>query len=615
VKILLVQITNKNFGDSVIADNTRYLLQKITSHRFLRKYEILDYAINTEDLGQVRYVDAIVFAGGGLVKFRQEKLYRQVSELIMEAQKYGVPVFLNAVGVEGFDESDERCRMLVEALNQPCVKGITVRDDIVCLREHYIRNSYTAVEEVFDPAIWSPKTYGPSDRKPSGKKRIGLGVARDTLFVDYGIEEIDRDYLLALWRDIAACLEKRGYEWQIFTNGLGQDEDFACDVLAAIGHGQKLPQPWDARELVGQIAAMDGMIACRMHSNIIAYAYGIPSIGLVWNRKMTFWGEKCGYPERFIPSDRLTAETIVDAMEKAFADGTRRPSRRMRMGTYRLLARFVDRACREREVETPQIDVAGHLVAPALGGSDFKYRNLNTIPQMKRSVARGYRHLELDVRMASDGQLVCVNGWNKATATALGNAKAEQELGSEEFLEASYYGHFPTCSFEQAVKAFCGLETEHRVTLILDVGRPKTETLDAFYEKLTDILKRQGADPQNIMVRVQRERDVKAIRQFGFLCPLIYFLAEEGAIEKVVEFCHRKKIRMVSMTEKTWDPALQEMLQQEGLRTLILTYTKAGDVIGAITAGADLAASHYYDVNYISRLIDRRNRNTKGETK
>jgi hypothetical protein len=117
------------------------------------------------------------------------------------------------------------------------------------------------------------------------------------------------------------------------------------------------------------------------------------------------------------------------------------------------------------------------------------------------------------------------------------------------------------------------------------------------------------------MVRVQRERDVKAIRQFGFLCPLIYFLAEEGAIEKVVEFCHRKKIRMVSMTEKTWDPALQEMLQQEGLRTLILTYTKAGDVIGAITAGADLAASHYYDVNYISRLIDRRNRNTKGETK
>ena len=94
-KILLVQITNKNFGDSVIADNTRFLLKRAISP-FLRDcVDILDYSIQTEDPAQAACVDAIVFAGGGLVKFRQENLYRQVAELIIEAEKHHIPVFLN----------------------------------------------------------------------------------------------------------------------------------------------------------------------------------------------------------------------------------------------------------------------------------------------------------------------------------------------------------------------------------------------------------------------------------------------------------------------------------------------------------------------------------------
>jgi predicted DNA-binding protein len=60
---------------------------------------------------------------------------------------------------------------------------------------------------------------------------------------------------------------------------------------------------------------------------------------------------------------------------------------------------------------------------------------------------------------------------------------------------------------------------------------------------------------------------------------------------------------MVSMTEKTWTPELQKRLDKEGLKTLVLTYTKAGDVIEAIEAGAELVASHYYDVDYIQRLL------------
>ena len=130
----------------------------------------MDYAIGIEDLAQIPYVDAIIFAGGGLIKFRQENLYRQVSEIIMEAQRHRIPVFLNSVGVEGYDAKDERCLLLQEALNQPCVKMISVRDDIETLKNNYIKNARIRMKEVFDPAIWTAHTFHIQNKKKTGRK-------------------------------------------------------------------------------------------------------------------------------------------------------------------------------------------------------------------------------------------------------------------------------------------------------------------------------------------------------------------------------------------------------------------------------------------------------------
>ena len=51
-------------------------------------------------------------AGGGLIKFKRENFWQYVPEIIDVAQEQDIPVFLNAVGVEGFDGSDERCLKL-----------------------------------------------------------------------------------------------------------------------------------------------------------------------------------------------------------------------------------------------------------------------------------------------------------------------------------------------------------------------------------------------------------------------------------------------------------------------------------------------------------------------
>lgn len=612
-KILLVQITNKNFGDSVIADNTRFLLKRAISP-FLRDcVDILDYSIQTEDPAQAACVDAIVFAGGGLVKFRQENLYRQVAELIIEAEKHHIPVFLNAVGVEDYDAGDERCKMLEEALNQPCVKAISVRDDIDCLKKHYLHEKTARVRAVYDPAIWSGNTYHIEQKKgTAGGKYIGLGIARDALFADYGIPSVNHEFLLKLWKDIAILLESRGYEWKIFTNGLDQDERFAEEVLQEIGHGQKCVQPFNASALVNEISKMDGMIACRMHSNIIAYALGIPSIGLVWNDKMVFWGEKCGYPERFLTYFDFKAEKVVDALENALKETTRRPSPLKKRITYREIRLFMKKFCKPKKRQENRLNPKKHMVAAALGGCDFRYKNLNSIPQMWDSLQKGYRLLELDVRFSSDEQLVCVNGWKEGTKKALGMEPQEGEIDVKKFLDSQYYRHFPTCTFEQFLEVFSHILEEYRDTkLILDVGKPKTVLLDSFYGQLAAALQKYDIPEENIMVRMQRERDIEAFQRQNYRGKMVYFMPEETAkkgeksaqYQHILDFCKKKKISIISMTEKTWTEKIQKNLKRQGLQTMVFTYTKAGDILTALRAGADFVASHYYDAAYVNKLL------------
>ena len=75
VKILLARIVNKNLGDAVIADCARYLIRKALPKNSEEHYEIIDYAMHTRDIAQVKFADAVVFSGVGIIKFRREKCY------------------------------------------------------------------------------------------------------------------------------------------------------------------------------------------------------------------------------------------------------------------------------------------------------------------------------------------------------------------------------------------------------------------------------------------------------------------------------------------------------------------------------------------------------------
>lgn len=348
VKVLLAGLMmSTNLGDGVISDCVQYLMNDIAKKNGIKKLKITTRDIRKEkssaQLAAVRNSDMVVFPGGGMIKYRVENLPVAMDRFVSRAEHYGIPVVFNAVGVEGFDLNDEGCRLLRDMLSSPCVKGITSRDYADFLNENYFSGEDRAYR-VSDPAVWASEAYGVT--KDTSSQVIGLGVARAGLFEDYGTS-FSKEDLLRLWSGVIDRLEKRGFRWKLFTNGFAKDEEFLQELIRYIGRESQLEElsvakPETPQELVQNISKFKGIIACRMHANIIAYSMGIPCVGLVWNDKLKFFGESIGCEKQFVTYENLNSEYVADvffeALEKDFDEKT---LQRERHSAYRGIEEFL----------------------------------------------------------------------------------------------------------------------------------------------------------------------------------------------------------------------------------------------------------------------------------
>lgn len=328
-KVLLCGLMQcRNLGDVVISDCVKYLLKKSAKKDGLNNVKISTLDIRRQkdkkNLNRVRNSDLVIFPGGGFIKYKQENLPRDMVRVMSRAEKYGIPVDFNAVGVEGYDETDEGCLSLHTMLHYRCTRKITSRDYADELNQTYLKDGYLTAQRVADPAVWASDTY--KIKRDEKSEVVGLGVAREGLFEDYGLP-LDKNDLLIIWSDIIKALEAEGIKYKLFTNGLRQDEEFLTDLLVYIGKEDKreelsLPSAENAKQLVEYISGFSSLIATRMHANIIAFSLGIPSVAFVWNHKLRFFGESIGCKERYLEYTQLKdTKYIVNMLKKAQTEG------------------------------------------------------------------------------------------------------------------------------------------------------------------------------------------------------------------------------------------------------------------------------------------------------
>lgn len=290
-----------------------------TQEQFSRK--VYSYAVRYF-LQQVKENDIVVLVGGGLIKYKYQFLGVETAALCKACDIANIPLIINAVGIEGYDEDNAICRMIEKSLCLPSLKYISTRDDLDTLKNGYLKHSVSVkCEKVADPAVWASEAY--NIKKNTASKCIGVGIARAGLFKANDIN-ISGEHIFSLYRLIVLELTKRGYEVQLFTNGLLSDNRMAeklRDSLLVDGFEFSLNVPRNDEELVKILSNYKGIVATRLHSCIISYSLDIPAIGLVWNDKLTFFGNNIGRPENFIKHSNFEVNYIVDQLERAMKYG------------------------------------------------------------------------------------------------------------------------------------------------------------------------------------------------------------------------------------------------------------------------------------------------------
>ena len=282
----------------------------------------------------IQEADVVVFGGAPMFNYTYQIFYERTSMIVDLAQKWNIPVIFSAVGVEQFDESDERARRIKTALNQPCVKMITTRDGIKLL-EKIKERSDLKIGKVSDPAVFADRIMVKFDRRrlsenetemsadeTLSRKKIGVFVLRADGFINNGYR-FSRYQAAQFWVDLARELETRGYDYEFLTSGHFGDEA----MLDALVRDYGIPEDKclfamnTPEMLTERISGFDGIVSCRLHPSITAYAFGIPAVGIVWNAKVPGFYEGMGYSSRAIDASAMTAKSVMDALEKAMDEG------------------------------------------------------------------------------------------------------------------------------------------------------------------------------------------------------------------------------------------------------------------------------------------------------
>ena len=356
-------IEDGNIGDPVIGETCRYLVEKICKKnnidadirlnplfpppnwqaywitRFLRKRcrkqrknlsnlftflvfkfgYIFGRTLKSYYKNTLKNSDMVIFAGGGMLKFVSQDFWASDYCILNYCEKHNIPVYFNAVGIEGYDENNFFSKLLKKLTNFKCIKDITTRDDYEALSKYLDKDCSDKI--VGDPALFSNEIY----QKQPQKDLIGLNMIRSGIFRVNGHNTTEED-VINFYVEMIKRLNKKGMKWQIFTNGVRFDNNVGIKVLDALGikpsEENIVDLPKTSQELVDLITSYKAIIGGRMHAHIIAASFDIPTVGTIWNDKIKWFAKHLGCEERFfMPEEMSNYDKVFSAFEKALNDG------------------------------------------------------------------------------------------------------------------------------------------------------------------------------------------------------------------------------------------------------------------------------------------------------
>ncbi|MGM9779784.1 MAG: polysaccharide pyruvyl transferase family protein [Prevotella sp.] len=125
--------------------------------------------------------------------------------------------------------------------------------------------------------------------------------------------------MLNLYKGIIEELEKRGYEWELFCNGMPEDYALGVKLLQTLdlppNKLRRAPKTGD--ELVHDISKYKAVFGARLHACITSVSLGVPVVGLLWDKKLHYFSKTMGIRQFFSEGEDLRPAIIVDKLEAA----------------------------------------------------------------------------------------------------------------------------------------------------------------------------------------------------------------------------------------------------------------------------------------------------------
>lgn len=243
--------------------------------------------------------DCVIFAGGELFK---DYFLWYIQYFVEEYGKRGSRICFNACGCD-VNNTPFVTQKFQKVLGHRCVKRVTTRSLPETCSQLINPEQYCFMP---DPAICAADFFQASEKMGC----IGLGI----MCLD-GIHK-NKNRLLDFWGNIIAQLETQNFAFKLFCNGDLGDYRFAEELVEHFGLPKDvlLPAPQTPEELVSLITGFDRICSFRMHSLIIAYAFGIPFVGLGWDKKLYDFAEYIHAKGQICNWEKDSPEAVLSKM-------------------------------------------------------------------------------------------------------------------------------------------------------------------------------------------------------------------------------------------------------------------------------------------------------------
>ncbi|KIL45798.1 hypothetical protein KP78_21470 [Jeotgalibacillus soli] len=229
------------------------------------------------------------------------------------------------------------------------------------------------------------------------------------------------------------------------------------------------------------------------------------------------------------------------------------------------------------------------IIAHAAGGIKGKDYT-NSEEAFINSYNNGYKLIEVDLSLTSDGKLVARHGWNEPYGQDF-NADSKA-LTYKEFMGLPYYKEYTPMDLNKVLNL---LKEHPEVYILLDGKVSSAEDTEELYEKVGEAIEEiDEAIIHRLIPQMYYKEDLDIIRSYGFHDVMYIVGREQYSGKSIAAFCIENDIKAVGLSWIRASETLIEVLSKHGIVSYIYTINDPAEMYSYFEIGV-----HGFYTDYI----------------